>query len=229
MAIVPLDAFPLEPWAIVTSPFGPRWGRNHNGTDYGSPNPWERTIDKTPQRAPFRGRLERFYQANGAGQWVAITAGNKQFRSFHLSSYDPGAPHGSIVEAGQVYGYTGTTGASTGPHAHLELLINGSYIDPQPSLEAARAKPTPPPTPVPDPDKDWFDMATAAELEAIVRKVVQEEMLNQDARINVRLGAPIDAMLTQLDPAGVAAGTAVRPSEPYLRQLVERVVNKTEA
>lgn len=225
--IVPLDVFPLEPWAVVTSPFGPRWGRPHNGTDYGSPNPGQRTINGTPVRAPFAGTVTVGNEPGGAGQWLWVVAddGRALFKSFHHSRYERTSGH---VEAGDVVAYIGSTGASTGPHAHLELWVGGRVIDPQPSLEAARGKPTPAP-PTTDPDKDWFDMATPAELEAIVRKVVQEEMLNQDARINVRLGAPIDAMLTQLDPAGVAAGSAVRPSEPYLRQLVERVVNKTEA
>lgn len=57
--IVPLDVFPLEPWAVVTSPFGMRWGRPHNGTDYGSPNPGERTINGTPVRTPFAGTVHR--------------------------------------------------------------------------------------------------------------------------------------------------------------------------
>lgn len=57
---------------------------------------------------------------------------------------------------------------------------------------------------------------------------MQEQRALTDKRIST-LEAKVDALLLQLDPAGVAAGAALTPSEPYLRQLVERVVNKTGA
>lgn len=54
-----------------------------------------------------------------------------------------------------------------------------------------------PPTPEP---KDWLDMATEAEVEAIVRRVVQEEIGNQDKRMTAAIVGPLNAVLDQLDP-----------------------------
>lgn len=63
---------------------------------------------------------------------------------------------------------------------------------------------------------------------ATIGQWMQEQRALTDTRI-AELEAKVDALLLQLDPAGVAAGAALTPSEPYARQLLERVVNKTEA
>lgn len=57
---------------------------------------------------------------------------------------------------------------------------------------------------------------------------MQEQRAITDKRI-ADLEAKVNALLLQLDPAGVAAGKALEPSEPYARQLIERLVNKTGA
>jgi murein DD-endopeptidase MepM/ murein hydrolase activator NlpD len=48
----------------------------------------------------------------------------------HLSGFARGIEPGVKVRQGQVIGYIGTTGLSTGPHLHYEVLINGSFVDP---------------------------------------------------------------------------------------------------
>ena len=48
----------------------------------------------------------------------------------HMSALAPGIQVGSVVERGQVIGYIGSTGYSTGPHAHFEIIINGQYLNP---------------------------------------------------------------------------------------------------
>ena len=96
-----LDVFPLEPWAVVTSPFGQRWGRMHRGTDYGSPNPGQRSINGTPIRAPFAGVHRRGLEPGGAGQWSWVTRDDGlTFKSFHHSSW--AAADGQRVAAGDV-------------------------------------------------------------------------------------------------------------------------------
>lgn len=218
-----IDVFPLEPWAVVTSPFGPRGGRNHNGTDYGSPNPGQRSINGTPVRAPFAGTVTVGNEPGGAGQWSWVTAddGRALFKSFHHSRYEVTRGH---VEAGDVIAYVGATGASQGAHAHLELWVNGRPIDPQPHLEAARNRPVPAPPASPVPEED----TVTPEQMATIGQWMQEQRALTDARI-ADLEAKVNVLLLQLDPAGVAAGKALEPSEPYARQLIERIINKTGA
>lgn len=87
---------------------------------------------------------------------------------------------------------------------------------------ARRAAGTTPTPPVPEEDTVTPEQMTQ------LGTWMQEQRALTDKRI-AELEAKVNALLLQLDPAGVAAGKALEPSEPYARQLLERVVNKTGA
>ena len=117
----------------VTSPYGwrihPIYGYRslHDGTDFGAPC-------GTPIRAVADGTvLEEYYQS-AWGNRVIIDHGFQQgvglaTISNHLSSYAVGV--GARVRRGDVIGYVGTTGWSTGCHLHFTVLQNGVAVDPQ--------------------------------------------------------------------------------------------------
>jgi hypothetical protein len=155
--MVQLDVFPLPDWVIVTSPFGMRWGRMHRGVDFGSPDPSRLPIYGAPIRAPFAGKVTTGYEPQGAGWWAWVDAkdGRGLFKSFHHSH--TAIAHGD-VNAGDIIAYVGSTGASTGPHAHLELWVNGAVIDPLPSLLAAK---NPPQEEDSMPSQDYFEVKFA--------------------------------------------------------------------
>ena len=61
---------------------------------------------------------------------IAIDHGNGFVTRYaHMSGY--AAYEGQYVEEGQVIGYVGSTGNSTGPHLHFEIMINGNFVNPE--------------------------------------------------------------------------------------------------
>ncbi len=78
-----------------------------------------------PVYAAYGGTLQRLTQAS-YGTYIIITHvdGYSTFYA-HLSGYAAGAPNGSTVSTGQLIGYAGTTGNSTGVHLHFEVRLNG--------------------------------------------------------------------------------------------------------
>lgn len=141
----PLDWFPLPVGSPKTSGWGPRWGRFHYGCDYGCPV-------GTPVYAPWSGTVASGSEPRGAGNWIWVTNSDGDvFKCFHLSGY---AISSGKVQAGTVIASTGNTGASTGPHAHLELHRGGpsNPVDPTALLDAAQnGAPSPGPMPAPHP------------------------------------------------------------------------------
>jgi len=106
----------------VTSRFGPRWGRSHTGIDigagYGS-QVW----------AAGPGRVVSAGWNSGYGQMVAISHGNNVVTRYaHLSSINVKA--GQAVDSRQFIGRVGTSGNTTGPNLHFEVLINGAQKNP---------------------------------------------------------------------------------------------------
>jgi len=121
--------------STLTSDFGLRphpllggW-REHFGLDLAarSGTPIVATSDGTVSRANWQG---------GYGLSVALDhGGGVQTRYGHMSGLK--VNQGQHVRRGDVIGYVGSTGLSTGPHLHYEIRINGRAVDPSPMLRAA--------------------------------------------------------------------------------------------
>ncbi len=106
----------------VTSPFGYRWGRLHAGIDIAVPV-------GTPIHAAASGTVALAGWVDGYGNYTCIDHGGGLATCYaHQSSL--AVSIGTHVTQGQVIGYSGNTGHSTGPHLHFEVRINGTPVDP---------------------------------------------------------------------------------------------------
>jgi murein DD-endopeptidase MepM/ murein hydrolase activator NlpD len=113
-------------WPIrgtVTSEFGPRWGRLHAGIDISAPN-------GTPIRAAKTGTVIFSGWQGGYGQAVVIDHGGG-LTTLYAHQSRLASSSGQDVEAGQVIGYVGSTGNSTGNHLHFETRVDGSPQNPR--------------------------------------------------------------------------------------------------
>ncbi len=98
--------------------------RPHHGIDYTAPI-------GTPVVAIGDGRVTSTAYEGGAGRMVRITHNSVYSTAYlHLSRYGPGIAPGVYVKQGQVIGYVGSSGLSTGPHLDFRFYRNGSAIDP---------------------------------------------------------------------------------------------------
>jgi Meckel syndrome type 1 protein len=114
----------------TTSPFGPRWGRNHDGVDIAAPT-------GTAIRAAACGSVTVAGVQSGYGNIVCITHSSTFSTCYaHMSRF--AVSEGARVSAGQVIGYVGCTGSCTGPHLHFETRVNGEAQDPAPYLNGSR-------------------------------------------------------------------------------------------
>jgi murein DD-endopeptidase MepM/ murein hydrolase activator NlpD len=105
-----------------TSPFGMRWGRLHAGIDLAAPT-------GTPIRAAASGRVILMAPTGGYGLYTCIDHG-RSFSTCYAHQSRFGTRRGASVMQGQVIGYVGNTGHSTGPHLHFEVRIGGKPVDP---------------------------------------------------------------------------------------------------
>lgn len=116
-------------WPVLgrlSSPFGPRWGRMHQGQDIADPT-------GTPIKAPKAGRVIKAGGAGGYGNLTLIDHGGGIVTAYgHQSRF--AVKEGDQVAQGQVIGYVGSTGHSTGPHLHFEVRVNGAARNPIPYL-----------------------------------------------------------------------------------------------
>ncbi len=126
----------LSTWPLsgpITSGFGPRWGGFHNGMDIAAPM-------YTPVVAAAAGQVVtvgRPYAAFGDTAVVVIIAhgNNVSTLAGHLDDRRwPPVSVGQRVAAGQIIGYVGMTGWTTGPHTHFMTIVNGRPVDPRPWL-----------------------------------------------------------------------------------------------
>ena len=117
--------------ARISSGFGVRkhpvlgYTKVHKGMDFAAPT-------GTPIYAAGDGVIERAGRFSSFGNYVRIRH-NAQLKTAyaHLSRFGKGISPGTRVRQGQVIGYVGTTGRSTGPHLHYEVLVNGVQKNPR--------------------------------------------------------------------------------------------------
>lgn len=106
----------------------------HYGVDYGAPV-------GTPVMATADGVVTLAGTNGGAGRMVTLRHPNGYETSYlHLSRYGPGVRGGARVEQGQVVGYVGSSGLSTGPHLDYRVKMNGRWVNPL-TLASPPAKP----------------------------------------------------------------------------------------
>ena len=117
--------------ARLSSPFGKRkhpilgFNKMHTGTDFAAPT-------GTPIMASGDGVVTRAQWCGGGGNCVKIKH-NSVYQTVyaHMSKFGRGIKKGVRVKQGQIIGYVGSTGLSTGPHLHYEVIENGRKINSQ--------------------------------------------------------------------------------------------------
>jgi murein DD-endopeptidase MepM/ murein hydrolase activator NlpD len=88
----------------------------------------------TPVLAPADGVVEKASWFSSYGNFIEIAhGGDMETRYGHLSGYN--VVEGQQVHKGDVIGYVGSTGRSTGPHLHYEVRIGGEAVDPTPYMQ----------------------------------------------------------------------------------------------
>ena len=117
--------------ARLSSPFGMRkhpidgYNKMHRGTDFAAPT-------GTPIMASGDGVIKKAGWCGGGGNCVKIRH-NSTYQTVyaHMSKFARGIKAGVRVKQGQTIGYVGSTGKSTGPHLHYEVIVNGKKVNSQ--------------------------------------------------------------------------------------------------
>ena len=117
--------------ARLSSPFGMRkhpilgYNKKHLGTDFAAPA-------GTPIMASGSGTITRAKWCGGGGNCVKIKHNSTYETVYaHMKSFAKGIKVGKKVKQGQIIGYVGSTGMSTGPHLHYEVIVNGKKVNSQ--------------------------------------------------------------------------------------------------
>ena len=114
--------FPLESYIYISSPYGMRHGKMHTGVDFAAST-------GTNVYSWKAGVVTNASWSGGYGNFIVVTHyDGTTSRYGHLSGY--AVSKGTVVEAGQILGYVGSTGNSTGPHLHFEILVNNNFVSP---------------------------------------------------------------------------------------------------
>jgi murein DD-endopeptidase MepM/ murein hydrolase activator NlpD len=115
---------------IMRSGFGIRrhpilgYTKMHTGVDWAGPA-------GTPIYASGNGVIEKAGWESGYGKYIRIRHTNGYETAYgHMSAFARGIDEGVRVRQGQVIGFVGSTGLSTGAHLHYEILVNGRFVDP---------------------------------------------------------------------------------------------------
>ena len=117
--------------ARLSSSFGMRkhpilgYNKMHRGTDFAAPS-------GTPIMASGSGTITRARWCGGGGNCIKIKH-NSTYETIyaHMKAFARGMKEGRKVKQGQIIGYVGSTGLSTGPHLHYEVLVNGKKVNSQ--------------------------------------------------------------------------------------------------
>ena len=117
--------------ARLSSSFGMRkhpilgYNKMHKGTDFAAPT-------GTPIMASGSGTVTRARWCGGGGNCVKIKHNSTYETVYaHMKSFAKGVKEGKKVKQGQIIGYVGSTGLSTGPHLHYEVIVNGKKVNSQ--------------------------------------------------------------------------------------------------
>ena len=117
--------------ARLSSPFGMRkhpidgFNKMHRGTDFAAPT-------GTPIMASGSGTIKKAGWCGGGGNCVVIRHNSTYETVYaHMSKFARGIKKGVRVKQGQTIGFVGSTGKSTGPHLHYEVIINGKRVNSQ--------------------------------------------------------------------------------------------------
>jgi murein DD-endopeptidase MepM/ murein hydrolase activator NlpD len=115
---------------IMRSGFGARnhpllgYYKMHTGVDWAAPL-------GTAIYASGNGTIDKVGWESGYGKYVRIKHSNGYETAYgHMTAFSRSTQPGARVRQGQVIGYVGSTGLSTGPHVHYEILVNGRFVDP---------------------------------------------------------------------------------------------------
>jgi murein DD-endopeptidase MepM/ murein hydrolase activator NlpD len=116
--------------ARLSSGFGMRkhpilgYSKMHQGTDFAAPS-------GTPIYAAGNGVVDVAGRNGGYGKYVRLRHGSTYQTAYaHMKGFAKGIAKGARVKQGQIIGYVGTTGRSTGPHLHYEVHVNGKQVNP---------------------------------------------------------------------------------------------------
>ncbi|HEY0847357.1 MAG TPA: peptidoglycan DD-metalloendopeptidase family protein [Noviherbaspirillum sp.] len=120
-------------FSMRVHPISGKW-KQHKGVDFAAPT-------GTPIRAAGDGVIDFAGVQGGYGNVVVIKHWNNYTTAYaHMSRFAPGMRKGTKVSQGEVIGYVGSTGWSTGPHLHYEFRVNNQPRDPM-SIEVPNAQP----------------------------------------------------------------------------------------
>ena len=117
--------------ARLSSSYGMRkhpilgYNKMHRGTDFAAPS-------GTPIMASGAGKITRARWCGGGGNCVKIKHNSTYETVYaHMKNFAKGVKEGRRVRQGQIIGYVGSTGLSTGPHLHYEVIVNGKKVNSQ--------------------------------------------------------------------------------------------------
>lgn len=133
VVVVPAGSWTRPNAGPVTSEYGPRWGTQHNGMDFGSPC-------KSPNRSAADGVVILVAKGNvtpatGYGTLVAVDHGGGAISRYaHAANEDVLVTVGQAVKAGETITRVGTYGQSTACHLHFEIQVDGAFVNPRPFL-----------------------------------------------------------------------------------------------
>ncbi len=131
----------------ISSYYGPRWGKNHNGLDisdgtYGKPvyamadgqvYKCVKSCTHNYRKVSSSGSVYSCGCGGGYGNYVAIDHGTYKgvsYKAYYAHMGSVIVSNGATVKKGQILGYIGCTGRSTGPHLHFGVMQNNSWVDP---------------------------------------------------------------------------------------------------
>ncbi len=150
--------------------------RPHYGVDYAAPT-------GTPVVSIGDGKVISVTYDSSSGNMVKIKHNSVYTTAYlHLSRFGPGIKSGVSVKQGQVIGYVGSTGVSTGPHLDFRIYLNGSPVDPlkveSPSVD-----------PIHEENMDRFEMSKSVVLELL--NSIPDSLLHEEAFLNDTILKPV--------------------------------------